>query len=221
MELLVSLFTANQHDVKNEKWVVLSQFSSRQISLPLYIHQSAYFWQEKKWLILLTEQFVVVWLQFSKTLALALLGTDHSFQRGQQRQACTWTSAVEVQHPLDQCKHPCIQQFKQLTQLWTRTCINPSTFVMGAMTFRRCGRWNAQASGVNTLSCLRCFRWAWKWKWNASACVRELVLFTLHSYFSANKSIWMKPEKFGWVDGLQINLKAQTRAFVWSVNLHF
>lgn len=191
MELLAFLFTTNQRDVQNEKWVALSQFSSRQIPLPLYIHQSAYsFWQETKWLILLTEQFVEVWLQYSKTSALALLGADHSFQQGQQRRVRTQTSAVEVQHPLDQCKRPCIRQFKQLSQLPTRVCINAGTFIMGTMTFRRGGRWSGQASGANALSCLGCFGWAWKWKWNASACVRELVLFLLHSHLQTRTSEW-------------------------------
>lgn len=182
MELLVLLFTTNQRDVKNEKLVALSQFSSRQIPLPFYIHQSAYsFWQEKKWLILLTEQFVEVWLQYPKTSASALLRTDRSFQRGQLRRARTRTSAVEVQHPPDQWKRPWIQQFKQLSQLQKRISINPGTFVMGTMTFRRGGRLSGQPSGVNALSCLGCFGWAWKWEWNPSACVRELVLFLLHS----------------------------------------
>lgn len=163
-----------------------------------------------KWLIL-TEQFVEVWLQYSNTSALAILRADYSFQWGQKRWACTQTSAMEVQHPLDQCKRPCIRQFKQLSQLWTRICINPGTFVMGTMTFRRGGRWHGQVSGANALSCLSCFGWAWKWKWNASACIRELVLFLLRSYLSADKGIWMKPEKSGWGGGPKINSKAQTR----------
>lgn len=131
MELLVLLFSTNQRDVKNEKRVCFSQFSSRKLLLPLYIHQSAYtFWQEKKWLISLTEQFVEIWLQYSKTSASALLWTDRSFQWGQQGWAQTQTSATEIQHPLDQCKHPCIPQFKQLSQLQINICINPGTCVL-------------------------------------------------------------------------------------------
>lgn len=212
MDLLVLLFTTNQRDVKNEKWVALSQFSSRQIPLPLCIDQPAYSsWQEKKWRILLTEQFVEISLQYSKTSASVLLTTDHSFQRGQQKWARARTSVVVVQHPLDQWERPYIPQFMQLSQLQTRICINPGTFVMGTTAFRRGGRWSGQASGATAISCLGCFGWAWKWKWNASARVPELVPFLLCSYLSENKSICMKPEKSGWGDGSQINPKAHTR----------
>lgn len=191
MESLVLLLTINQRDVKNEKWVALNWFLSRQIPRPIYIHQSAYsFWQEKKRLILLTEQFVEVWLQHPKTSALAFLRTDRSFQRGKQRRARTRTSAVEVQHPVDQCKRPRIRQFKPLSQLQTRICIKTGAFVMRTMTFRRSGRWSQQARGANALNCLSCFGWAWKWKWNASARARELAPFLLRSYLQARPSEW-------------------------------
>lgn len=70
-------------NVRNELPSV--SFLSRQI--PYYsMPQSAYsFCQENKKDILMTEQFIVFWLKYSKTSALVLLKTDHSFQRGQQR----------------------------------------------------------------------------------------------------------------------------------------
>lgn len=101
----------------------------------------------------MTEQFAEVWLQYSKTSASVLLRTDHSFQREQQRQPHSPTSATEVQHPLDQCKRPHIWQFKHLSQPQTRICINPGTFVMGTMTFRKGGRLSGHASSANALSC--------------------------------------------------------------------
>lgn len=79
----------------------------------------------------MTEPFVQIWLQYSKTSASVPLTTDHSFQRGQQKWARARTSVVVVQHPLDQWERPCIPQFMQLSQLQTRICINPGTFVMG------------------------------------------------------------------------------------------
>lgn len=79
--------------------------------------------------------YLPVSLLFLAEKKLRILLTDSSFQRGQHRRARTQTSAVQVQHPLDQRAAACIWPFKQPSQLGPSICINAGTFVMGTITF--------------------------------------------------------------------------------------
>lgn len=132
--------------------------------------------------------YLPVSLLFLAEKKLWILLTDF-FSRGQHRWARTQTSAVQVQHPLDQRAAACIWPFKQPSQLGPSICINAGTFVMGMITFRTGESLSGEAGGANALHCLGCFGRAGKWKQNASACAREHVRFLLSSYIHANKGI--------------------------------
>lgn len=148
--------------------------------------------------------------------------TDSSFQRCQHRRGRTQTSAVQVQHELDQHASACIWPFKQPSPLGPSICINAGTFVIGTITFRPGESLSGEGSGANALHCLGCFGQDRKWKQNASACARELARFLLNPYICAKKASEEKLKNLAKMDlKLTQTLKIALCSLKYRMHPHF